>query len=48
MAKVLVLYYSMYGHIESMADAIEEGARSVTGTEATIKRVAELALKIAG
>jgi NAD(P)H dehydrogenase (quinone) len=41
MAKVLVLYYSMYGHIERMAEAVAEGARSVGGTEVTIKRVAE-------
>jgi len=41
MAKVLVVYYSMYGHVETMADAIAEGARSVAGTEVTIKRVAE-------
>jgi NAD(P)H dehydrogenase (quinone) len=42
MAKVLVLYYSMYGHIETMANAVAEGARSVAGTEVTIKRVPEL------
>lgn len=42
MAKVLVLYYSMYGHIEIMAKAVAEGARSVAGTEVTIKRVPEL------
>ena len=42
MTKVLVLYYSSYGHIESMADAIADGARSVGGTEVTIKRVPEL------
>jgi NAD(P)H dehydrogenase (quinone) len=42
MAKVLVLYYSMYGHIETMASAVAEGARSVAGTEVTIKRVPEL------
>ncbi len=42
MTKVLVLYYSMYGHIEIMANAIAEGARSVSGVEATIKRVPEL------
>ena len=41
MAKVLVLYHSMYGHIESMADAIAEGAKSVPGAEVTIKRVPE-------
>jgi NAD(P)H dehydrogenase (quinone) len=42
MAKVLVLYYSMYGHIETMAEAVAEGARSVAGTEVKIKRVPEL------
>jgi NAD(P)H dehydrogenase (quinone) len=42
MAKVLVLYYSSYGHIETMAQAVAEGARSVSGTEVTIKRVPEL------
>ena len=31
MTKVLVLYYSMYGHIETMAKAVAEGARSVEG-----------------
>ncbi|HTJ94029.1 MAG TPA: NAD(P)H:quinone oxidoreductase [Pararobbsia sp.] len=39
MAKVLVLYYSMYGHIETMSGAVAEGARSVAGTEVTVKRV---------
>jgi NAD(P)H dehydrogenase (quinone) len=42
MAKVLVVYYSSYGHLETMAQAIAEGARSVAGTDVTIKRVAEL------
>ncbi len=42
MARILVLYYSAYGHIERMADAVAEGARSVAGTEVTIKRVPEL------
>lgn len=42
MTKVLVLYYSSYGHIESMANAIANGARSVDGTEVTVKRVPEL------
>jgi len=42
MAKVLVLYYSMYGHIEIMADAIAEGVRTVDGVEATTKRVPEI------
>ena len=39
MAKVLVLYYSMYGHVEAMANAVVDGARGVEGTEVTIRRV---------
>lgn len=42
MAKILVLYYSGYGHVETMANAIAEGVRSVSGVEASIKRVPEL------
>ena len=41
MPKILVLYYSMYGHVETMAAAIAEGARSVEGAEVTVKRVPE-------
>lgn len=41
MAKVLVLYYSAYGHIEQMAYAVAEGARSA-GAEVDVKRVPEL------
>ena len=41
MTKLLVLYYSMYGHIETMAQSIAEGARSVDGVEVTLKRVPE-------
>ena len=41
MTKVLVLYYSAYGHIETMAGAVAEGARSA-GAEVTLKRVPEL------
>lgn len=40
MAKVLVLYYSSYGHIETMANAVAEGARSV-GAQVDVKRVPE-------
>ena len=40
MAKVLVLYYSSYGHIEKLAGAIAEGARSA-GAQVDIKRVPE-------
>ena len=42
MSKVLVLYYSSYGHIEAMAAAIAEGARSA-GAAVDIKRVPETA-----
>jgi NAD(P)H dehydrogenase (quinone) len=42
MTKVLVLYYSSYGHIEAMATAVAEGAASVAGTEVFVKRVPEL------
>src|SRR5258708_22456078 len=41
MAKVLVLYYSSYGHTEAMANAVAEGAREA-GAEVDIKRVPEL------
>ena len=41
MTKVLVLYYSSYGHLETMAAAVAEGARSA-GAEAVVKRVPEL------
>ncbi len=40
MAKVLVLYYSSYGHIERMAQAVAEGARGA-GAEVAVRRVAE-------
>ncbi|MHB8286387.1 MAG: NAD(P)H:quinone oxidoreductase, partial [Caulobacteraceae bacterium] len=42
MSKILVLYYSAYGHIETMANAIAEGARGVAGTQVDIRRVPEL------
>ena len=41
MSKVLVLYYSSYGHIEAMAEAVAQGARE-TGAQVDIKRVPEL------
>lgn len=41
MAKVLVLYYSSYGHIEAMAKAVAEGAREA-GADVSVKRVPEL------
>ncbi|WP_018173972.1 MULTISPECIES: NAD(P)H:quinone oxidoreductase [unclassified Thioalkalivibrio] len=40
--KVLILYYSTWGHIEQMAEAVARGAREIPGTEVTIKRVPEL------
>ncbi len=42
MTKILVLYYSMYGHVETMAKAVAEGASSVKGIDVTIKRVPDL------
>ncbi|TXI19133.1 MAG: NAD(P)H:quinone oxidoreductase [Nitrosomonas sp.] len=42
MAKILILYYSMYGHIEIMANAVAEGVRNVENTEVVVKRVPEL------
>ena len=42
MTKILVLYYSSWGHVEQMAEAVAEGARKVPGAEVTIKRVPEL------
>ncbi|EFC45097.1 multimeric flavodoxin WrbA [Naegleria gruberi] len=41
MVKVLVLFYSTYGHIWQMAEAIAEGARQVEGAEVVVKRVPE-------
>ena len=41
MTRVLVVYYSMHGHIEAMADAVAEGARTVDGVEVVVKRVPE-------
>ena len=41
MAKILVLYYSMYGHIETMAHAVADGANRVDGVEVVVKRVPE-------
>ncbi|HEY5900355.1 MAG TPA: flavodoxin domain-containing protein, partial [Burkholderiales bacterium] len=40
MAKVLVLYYSSYGHIERMAEEVAAGAREA-GAQVTLKRVPE-------
>ncbi|MDA8049648.1 MAG: NAD(P)H:quinone oxidoreductase [Rhodospirillales bacterium] len=41
MTKILVLYYSTWGHVERMAEAVAEGARSVAGAAVTVKRVPE-------
>ncbi|MFC7499975.1 NAD(P)H:quinone oxidoreductase [Enterovirga sp. GCM10030262] len=42
MPRILVLYHSTYGHIETMATAMAEGARSVEGAEVDIRRAPEL------
>ena len=39
--KILVLYYSMYGHVETLARAVAEGAQEVQGVEADVSRVPE-------
>ena len=41
MAKILVLYYSMYGHLERMAQEVQRGAASVAGTQVDLRRVPE-------
>ncbi|CRH33308.1 NAD(P)H:quinone oxidoreductase [Pantoea ananatis] len=41
MAKILVLYYSMYGHVETMANAVAEGARKVSGAQVDVMRIPE-------
>lgn len=42
LTKLLVLYYSSYGHVEIMAGAVADGARAVSGVQVTLKRVPEL------
>jgi NAD(P)H dehydrogenase (quinone) len=39
--KVLVVYYSMYGHVFQLARAVEQGAKSVAGVDVLLRRVAE-------
>jgi len=39
--KFLILYYSMFGHVHKMAEAVAEGARQVSGTEVILARVPE-------
>jgi NAD(P)H dehydrogenase (quinone) len=42
LARILILYYSAYGHIETMARAVAEGVAGVPGCEAIVKRVPEI------
>ncbi len=42
MTQILVVYYSMYGHVETLAKAVAEGARGVADVAVVIKRVAEV------
>jgi NAD(P)H dehydrogenase (quinone) len=39
--KILVVYYSTYGHVHQMAEAVAEGAKEVAGAEVTLRRVPE-------
>ena len=41
MTRMLVLYHSMYGHIDTLAHTVAEGAKGVDGVEVTVKRVPE-------
>lgn len=40
--KVLIAYYSTYGHVHQMADAVEEGANRVSGAEVRVRRIPEI------
>jgi NAD(P)H dehydrogenase (quinone) len=39
--KILIIYYSMYGHVHKMAEAVAEGVRKIDGAEAVMRRVPE-------
>ena len=39
--KILIVYYSLYGHTQKLARAVEEGARMVAGAEVLVRRVEE-------
>jgi NAD(P)H dehydrogenase (quinone) len=39
--KILIVYYSMYGHVHKMAEAVTEGAREIDGAEVVVRRVPE-------
>ena len=39
--KILIVYYSLYGHVFKLAQAVKEGAESVKGTEVLFRRVEE-------
>ena len=41
MSKILIAYYSMYGHVHQKAQAVAEGVHEVPGCEAILKRVPE-------
>ena len=41
MTRILVLYYSSYGHVRTLADAVAEGARTVAGATVDIRRIPE-------
>ncbi len=39
--KILIIYYSTYGHVHKMAEAVAEGAKQIEGAEVVIRRVPE-------
>ena len=46
--KILVLYYSMYGHVETLAQAVSQGAGDVEGVKTELKRVPETIARFQG
>jgi hypothetical protein len=46
--KVLVLYYSTYGHVEALAGAVSQGVRDVEGVKTELKRVPETIARVQG
>jgi NAD(P)H dehydrogenase (quinone) len=48
MAKILVVYHSVYGHVKTLASSVEKGAQEVAGTEVVVRRVKEFPDLVAG
>ena len=48
MAKILVVYHSVYGHVKTLASSVEKGAKEVAGAEVVVRRVKEFPDLVAG